>query len=87
MDPEQASVRSWLWDHVPGPSSIFHYILTLLPLPLWVLSYNLSWLFEDAAAGVAMSMVIIPQSIAFGIMSRISPAHGLYSTFAGLMLY
>jgi MFS superfamily sulfate permease-like transporter len=63
------------------------YIMTLLPLPLWILSYNWCHLWEDAVAGLALSLVVIPQSIGFGIMTHISPMHGLYTTFAGLVLY
>lgn len=87
----EVSARRWIWDHVPSLSVmfrlIFQYTLTLMPLPLWILSYNWLYLWEDTVAGIALSLVVIPQSIGFGIMSQISPMHGLYSTFAGLALY
>jgi MFS superfamily sulfate permease-like transporter len=91
MHSADTSTARWIRDHVPKFSvmliHIFRYVLTLLPLPFWILSYNGLWLWEDAVAEIAQSLVVIPQSIAFGIMSQISPMHGLYSTFAGLILY
>lgn len=87
----EASVKSWVRDHVPSPVVIWHllfrFIQTLLPLPLWLLSYDWLRFWQDAAAGIVLSFVIVPQSILFGIMSQISPMHGMYSTFAGLALY
>lgn len=91
MDSIGASTKSWIRAHVPHPKvmmqCILAYILTLLPLPLWILTYNWLHVWEDAAAGIALSMVVIPQSIGFGLLTHISPMHGLYSTFAGLVLY
>lgn len=80
-------LKGWLLGHIPSPWTMLSYILTLLLLPPWLLSYNWLRLWEDAVAGIALSLVIIPQSIGFGIMTHISPMHGLYSTFAGLALY
>lgn len=78
------SLKGWLWGHI---SVALRFLLALLPSPLWLLSYNWSCILEDIVAGIALSLVVIPQSIGFGIMTHISPMHGLYSTFAGLALY
>lgn len=78
-------------DHVPDRATIAHavigYLLSLLPLPLWIFTYDWLHIWEDIMAGIALSLVVIPQSIGFGIMTHISPMHGLYSSFAGLVLY
>lgn len=73
--------------HLPDARSIMRYILTLLPLPLWIVTYQLSWLLPDLVAGLTVALVLIPQSLAFGTLARLSPAHGLYSAFVGMLVY
>ncbi|PTB39416.1 hypothetical protein M441DRAFT_28555 [Trichoderma asperellum CBS 433.97] len=80
-------VMEWLQEHIPHPKSIMRYVLTLLPLPLWLITYRLPWLLRDAIAGLAVGLVMIPQSIVYAQFANVTTAHGLYTSFAGLLLY
>ncbi|KAL6904250.1 hypothetical protein GGI43DRAFT_399979 [Trichoderma evansii] len=73
MSKSLSAVKQWLWEHIPSPMDIARYLLTLLPLPLWILSYELSWLMPDLIAGLNVGLVVIPQSLAFGTLARLSP--------------
>lgn len=77
----------WLQEHIPRPKSIMGYVLTLLPLPLWLITYRLPWLLRDVIAGLAVGLVMIPQSIVYAQFAKVTNAHGLYTSFAGLLLY
>lgn len=77
----------WLQEHIPHPKSIMRYVLTLLPLPLWLITYRPSWLLRDVVAGLAVGLVMIPQSIVYARFANVTTAHGLYTSFAGLLLY
>ncbi|KAH8123573.1 Alg9-like mannosyltransferase family-domain-containing protein [Trichoderma asperelloides] len=74
-------------EHIPHPKSIMRYVLTLLPLPLWLITYRPSWLLRDVVAGLAVGLVMIPQSIVYARFANVTTAHGLYTSFAGLLLY
>lgn len=34
-----------------------------------------------------MGLVLVPQSMAYSSLAHLSPAHGLYTSFAGALIY
>ena len=49
--------------------------------------YRLAWLRHDIVAGLALSAVLLPVSIAYAVASGVPPTSGLYATIVGLLAY
>uniref|UniRef100_A0A8W7JW36 STAS domain-containing protein n=1 Tax=Anopheles albimanus TaxID=7167 RepID=A0A8W7JW36_ANOAL len=58
-----------------------------LPVLSWAASYQWSYLLFDTIAGVTVALTAIPQSIAYGILSNMSPEYGIYSNVMGCIGY
>ncbi|KAH6608546.1 glycosyltransferase family 22, partial [Trichoderma cornu-damae] len=84
---DEPTVPRWIWRYTPGPAEVIRYLVGVLPLPLWICRYNIRWLFEDIIAGITIGLVLVPQSMAYATLAHLSPAHGLYTSFAGVLLY
>ncbi|KAB7494486.1 putative sulfate transporter 4.2 [Armadillidium nasatum] len=54
-----------------------------LPCLNWIPEYNLSCLAGDFIAGLTVSLLIIPQGLAYGLVAGLPPNYGLYSSFMG----
>lgn len=37
--------------------------------------------------GITISMVIVPQAMAYAVLAELPPAYGLYTSFTGAVLY
>jgi solute carrier family 26 (sodium-independent sulfate anion transporter), member 11 len=65
-----------------------HYFSSLVPITSWISRYNSKWLFGDAIAGLTVGIVVLPQAIAYATkLSNLPAQFGLYSSFAGVLLY
>ncbi|KAG7154032.1 Sodium-independent sulfate anion transporter-like 2 [Homarus americanus] len=58
-----------------------------LPCLTWLRSYNSECFFGDLVAGFTVGLMIIPQSLAYGIIAGLSPNYGLYSAFIPCFVY
>ena len=43
-------------------------------LPTWIRSYQRSWLSGDVIAGVIVTVMLIPQSLAYALLAGLPPA-------------
>ncbi|KAL7637613.1 UNVERIFIED_CONTAM: hypothetical protein RMT77_012342 [Armadillidium vulgare] len=58
-----------------------------LPCLKWIPEYNLQCLAGDFIAGLTVSLLIIPQGLAYGLVAGLPPNYGLYSSFMGGIVY
>ncbi|RXG72095.1 Sodium-independent sulfate anion transporter [Armadillidium vulgare] len=58
-----------------------------LPCLKWIPEYNLQCLAGDFIAGLTVSLLIIPQGLAYGLVAGLTPNYGLYSSFLGGIVY
>ncbi|KAJ3256022.1 Sulfate permease 2 [Chytriomyces hyalinus] len=64
------------------------YLLGLFPIIDWLPRYNLQWLTGDFIAGITVTLVAIPQAIAYASrLALLPPEYGLYTSFIGLLVY
>ncbi|KAG0359924.1 hypothetical protein BGZ54_009771, partial [Gamsiella multidivaricata] len=74
-----------------GSSGAVRCLRRRIPILTWLVSnpgYN--WkahLTQDLFAGVTISAVIMPQSMAYAMLASLPPVHGLYTSLAPTVLY
>ncbi len=56
-------------------------------LPAWLRSYRREWLSGDISAGLIVSVVLIPQSLAYALLAGLPPQAGLYASVLPLLAY
>ncbi|XP_072931671.1 sodium-independent sulfate anion transporter-like, partial [Epargyreus clarus] len=59
----------------------------LLPAARWLPRYGRAAAAADLVAGVTLGLTLVPQSIAYASLANLPVQYGLYSAFAGTMLY
>jgi solute carrier family 26 (sodium-independent sulfate anion transporter), member 11 len=69
------------------PHHVQEYFLSLFPIRVWILRYNLTWLYRDLIAGVTVGCVIIPQAMGFANIIGVPVQYGLYASFVGMFIY
>ncbi|KAI6233220.1 Prestin [Aphelenchoides fujianensis] len=77
-----ADVKHW-----KGAEWLF-FFRSRVPITKWLLEY--SWrtdLLPDVIAGLMMSIIAIPQGLAYGFIVGLPPVHGLYTTIVGPVVY
>ncbi|KAI6230739.1 Prestin [Aphelenchoides fujianensis] len=77
-----ADVKNW-----KGAEWLF-FFRSRVPITKWLLEY--SWrtdLLPDVIAGLMMSIIAIPQGLAYGFLVGLPPVHGLYTTIVGPVVY
>ena len=62
-------------------------IKRLLPATLWIKQYNREQFSQDATAAFIVTMLLIPQSLAYAMLAGVPPEVGLYSSILPLVLY
>lgn len=62
-------------------------LLSLLPITAWLKSYNNSKFGQDATAAFIVTMLLIPQSLAYALVAGVPAEVGLYSSILPLILY
>ncbi|KAL2711530.1 sodium-independent sulfate anion transporter [Vespula squamosa] len=63
------------------------YFKRRLPIFAWLPKYKLTWLVQDALAGLTVGLTAIPQGIAYAIVAGLSPEYGLYAAFMASFVY
>ncbi|XP_076038499.1 sodium-independent sulfate anion transporter-like [Oratosquilla oratoria] len=58
-----------------------------LPPLAWLPKYSGLHIVGDIVAGFTVSLMIIPQGLAYGLVAGLPPIYGLYSSFVGCMVY
>eukprot|EP00742_Colponemidia_sp_Colp-10_P010329 GILJ01011338.1.p1 GENE.GILJ01011338.1~~GILJ01011338.1.p1 ORF type:complete len:620 (-),score=102.32 GILJ01011338.1:159-2018(-) len=60
---------------------------SILPPLEWVPKYQKSWLVSDIIAGLTVSVLLIPQSMAYSFLAGLPPIYGLYTSTVPLIVY
>lgn len=55
--------------------------------PSWMCNYQRSWLSGDLVAGVIVTVMLIPQSLAYALLSGLPPEVGLYASILPIVAY
>ena len=58
-----------------------------LPILEWIKTYNQSKLSDDAVAAVIVTIMLIPQSLAYAMLVGLPPEVGLYASILPLVAY
>lgn len=58
-----------------------------LPLLAWLPSYNRATLWRDLLAAMVVTVMLIPQSLAYAMLAGLPPQVGLYASVLPLVLY
>ena len=56
-------------------------------LPSWLIHYRRSNLSSDALAGVIVTVLVIPQSLAYAMLAGLPPQAGLYASIFPVVVY
>ncbi len=56
-------------------------------LPSWFTGYQRSWLAGDLTAGMVVTVMLIPQSLAYAMLAGLPPQVGLYASVLPLFAY
>jgi SulP family sulfate permease len=59
----------------------------LLPFLKWTKSYNRTTFLDDSIAALVISMMLIPQSLAYAMLAGLPPQAGLYASLLPLIAY
>ncbi|MCB9893164.1 MAG: sulfate permease [Planctomycetes bacterium] len=62
-------------------------IRRLLPFTDWLFHYKKRDLGGDLLAGVIVTIMLIPQSLAYAMLAGLPPEYGLYASIAPLLIY
>ena len=60
---------------------------SVLPCLRWATKYNKQCLYEDGIAAVIITLVMIPQSLAYALLAGLPPQLGLYASILPLLIY
>ena len=56
-------------------------------IPDWVGQYRREWVSGDLVAGLIVSVMLIPQSLAYALLAGLPPQVGLYASVLPLVAY
>lgn len=56
-------------------------------LPSWMRNYHRSWLPGDLVAGIIVTVMLIPQSLAYALLAGLPPEVGLYASILPIVAY
>lgn len=69
----------------PAPS--WHRLIPSLPILEWGRDYNRNTLTSDLMAALIVTVMLIPQGLAYALLAGLPPEVGLYASIAPLVLY
>ncbi|KPM40040.1 Sulfate permease 2 [Neonectria ditissima] len=84
---DEPTVTEWFKELAPSKAGAIQYIHELFPFAGWITRYGLNWLVGDIIAGITIGLVVVPQAMAYALLAQLTPAHGLYTSFTGAVLY
>ena len=70
-----------------NPSSTWRQLLPSLPVLQWGRAYNRETLVSDGMAALIVTIMLLPQSLAYAMLAGLPPEVGLYASVAPLLLY
>ncbi len=56
---------------------------SIFPFLEWLKTYNRGYLFKDFIAGLTVTIILIPQVMAYAILAGMPPVYGLYAALLG----
>ncbi|NDE32216.1 MAG: sodium-independent anion transporter, partial [Betaproteobacteria bacterium] len=56
-------------------------------VPAWVRHYRSAWFAGDLSAGLVVALMLVPQSMAYAIVSGLPPVTGLYASLLPSLVY
>ncbi|NCW97890.1 MAG: SulP family inorganic anion transporter [Betaproteobacteria bacterium] len=56
-------------------------------IPRWLTEYRSGWFVGDLSAGVVVALMLVPQSMAYAIVSGLPPVTGLYASLLPSLVY
>ncbi len=59
----------------------------MIQLPRWLRQYQRPWLSGDLTAGLIVTVMLIPQSLAYAMLAGLPPQIGLYASILPLLAY
>lgn len=62
-------------------------LASYLPILSWVRAYNLTMLTDDVLAAVIVTIMLVPQSLAYAMLAGLPPQVGLYASVLPLVAY
>ncbi|KAH7134413.1 sulfate transporter family-domain-containing protein [Dactylonectria macrodidyma] len=84
---DEPSVSEWFKELAPTRHGVAQYVQELFPFATWITRYGFNWLLGDVIAGITIGLVVVPQAMAYALLAQLTPAHGLYTSFTGAVLY
>ncbi len=66
---------------------IAHYINQFVPLLNTLKNYDKKTFKGDAAAGITVGIMLIPQGMAYAVLAGLPPVYGLYASIVPLLIY
>jgi SulP family sulfate permease len=57
------------------------------PLPAWLRGYQRDWLAGDLVAGLIVTVLLVPQSLAYAMLAGLPPQAGLYASILPIIAY
>ncbi len=79
-----STICSWLLKSLKFSSED---VKNRFPISKWICSYNLEKLRGDVISGIAVGLMVVPQSLAIASLAGLPTQHGLYSSFPGVFIY
>jgi len=62
-------------------------LASLFPIFYWLPSYNWEWFKRDMLAGITVSILGVPQCLAYAILAGLPPEWGLYASVIPIAMY
>ncbi|KIW24686.1 uncharacterized protein PV07_10387 [Cladophialophora immunda] len=70
-----------------APEASGRYVVEKVPIVGWLPRYNYRWLLTDFVAGLTLSLMLIPQGLAYAKIAKIPVQYGLMSCWAPAVIY
>jgi SulP family sulfate permease len=67
--------------------AILYHQRVKLPFREWMLQYNREHFLADLIAGVVVTILLVPQSMAYALLAGLPPEVGLYASILPLIIY
>ena len=74
-------------DNVKPKRNILDIVRILFPISQWIGYYNKNWFKRDILAGVTVSILLIPQALAYAVLAGLPEVWGLYASAIPIFIY
>lgn len=66
---------------------LISFLSSVFPVFAWLPNYKLDYLIPDIISGFTISILHIPQGMAYGVLASVSAENGLYVSFFPVLIY